>query len=68
MGAGQLRAQAEATHAQGMWLSFIYPPQPLAKGGESLPRVSCIYFRKNTGSMRVAVAGHSSAAHRGPAY
>jgi len=52
MGAGQLCAQAEATQTQGMRLPFIYPPQPLAVGGEGLPQSLLHLFQKKYQVMR----------------
>lgn len=52
IGAGQLCAQAEATHTQGMQLPFIYPPQLLAMGGEGFPQSLLHLLQKKYQVMR----------------
>lgn len=52
IGAGQLCAQAEATHTQGMQLPFIYPPQPLTMGREGFPWSLLHLFQKKYQVMR----------------
>lgn len=55
LGVGQLCAQAEATHTQGMQLPFIYPPQPLAMGGEGFPQSLLQFFSEKIRGHKMSV-------------